>query len=279
MLAMLSAEARAEMEVLAAICPIGVQVKGGKAMAGCLGCPSQSGPDPERLPRVAPPDASLVEPHAHVAGAFTKPGADEHLVMMDSCSCNGCLDEAYLLHREAGGFEVKAKAQVRSSSNCRVVRRRGQVDRPICDRFLARQGYAATTLEMYDFSNLPAEDGSELSPVFGFVALDDLSLSCAPGARFLRRALTSWQLTDVDRDGQDDLVVDLAVGDGVVNRAVFAICAAEEGEAPAKGLPTMRNVKLTWTATASGFRPTAATAAQLKQLDAAKNKAQPQLGE
>jgi hypothetical protein len=275
-LAKLSAETRAEIEVLAALCPIGVQEKDGKVTAGCRGCPSNATPDPERIPRVMEADETIVAPQAHLVGAFTRAGVEEHLVMMNSCSCNGCLDDAYLVHKEEGAFAVEAKVQVRSSSSCKLVRRKGQADRAICDRMLGRMGYSATTLEMYEFSKLPAEAGADLSPVFSFAAVDNLPLSCALGAYFMSRSLVKWRLADVDRDGIDDLVVELAVGDGVVNKAVLAACSSEDPAAQTKGLPPVRRMELVWTATPSGFEPDAATGKRLKALEAARKKALPE---
>lgn len=94
-----------------------------------------------------------------------------------------------------------------------------------------------------------------------------------PSAHFVRRSLTKWGLRDVDRDGEEDLVVDVQVGDGVVTKAVLAACSAEDESAPRKGtLPPMRAMQLTWTATPTGFKPNAATAGHLKQLEAARKK-------
>ena len=135
---------------------------------------------------------------------------------------------------------MKAKVAVRAADDCKRVRRKGQVDRALCDRVMARMGYVATMVEMYDFSDLPAERGADLAPVFEFAAVDNLAMSCAPGAHFLQRSLVKWRFADVDRDGQEELVIDLAVGDGVVTKAVFAACSAENEAAPTKGLPARR---------------------------------------
>lgn len=278
MLERLPAEARAEIEVLAALCPIGVQQKDGKVSAGCRACPSNAAPDPDRIPRLMDAGETIVEPQAHITGSFTAPGADEHLVMMNSCACNGCLDDAYLLRKEAGAFVVKAKAHVRSAYNCKRVRRKGEVDRALCDRALSRMGYVATVLEMYDFTTIPADDGTALEPVFTFAAVDDLALTCAPKAHFRRQSIARWDLSDADRDGQEDLSIEASIGDGEVTDAVLKVCAAEDGSAPMKGMPPLRSVKLAWTAAPGGFKPTPATAAELKRLDASRKKAQAQSG-
>ncbi|APR75998.1 Hypothetical protein A7982_01345 [Minicystis rosea] len=273
LLARLDADQRTELAVLATLCQPAVAERKGNPITGCTACPSNSAPASEPGARLVPEDAIIV-PQAHVRGAFTAKGADEHLVMMNSCSCNGCFDEAYVVRAGADGtFRLHRLANVRAAYDCKVVRRRGQVDRALCDRTLARMGYVAKVVELYDFSSLPADEKQELTPSFEFTALDDLALRCAPTAHFVRRYLQRWELRDVDRDGEEDLVIDVDVGDGVVSKEVLAACSQEDDSAPPKGhLPPMRGLELTWTATPTGFKPTAATAGHLKRLEAAKKK-------
>lgn len=71
-------------------------------------------------------------------------------------------------------------------------------------------------------------------------------------------------------------MLDVDVGDGVVNKDVLAACSQEDESAPPRGrLPPVRTLTLTWTAAPNGFKPTAPTAAHLKRLEAARKKAEP----
>ena len=234
----------------------------GKLLAGCTCCPNACGPAFDPSTRLLGSDASLIEPFSRVTGAFTEKGRTEHLVFMDTCACNGCPANAYVLRPDGkGGYARAARHTVMNGGDCKVVHRKGQVDRALCARFMSRMGFATTTLHLYDFSKTPSPDETPLAPSLEFMALNDLILRCAPGATYVMRTLTKWELRDVDRDGGDDLVVDLAVQDGKVTKDVLEICSYEEGLPPPKGnLPKTRYLTLTWTATPTGFSPDAKTA-------------------
>ena len=82
-------------------------------------------------------------------------------------------------------------------------------------------------------------------------------------------------MRDVDSDGEEDLVTDVRVGDGVVTKAVLPGCLPE-GETTEKAgpLPPERDLQLVWTAASWGFKPSPATARHLEQLEAARKKAE-----
>jgi hypothetical protein len=267
LLAKLSADQRAELDELGALCETAVFQDGEKLAVGCTCCPSRCGPTPDRQPVIAPAGADPITPYARLRGSFTGKGADERLVVMSSCSCAACFDEAYVLRADAGSLAVRVKAAgIRAESGCKLVRRRGQVDRALCEQIMSRMGYSAHILELYDFTGAK-EPGAELPASLSFAAVDLTQGSCFPGAFVVSRSLGSWSLKDVDGDGEDDLSVELSVSDGkVTQKMVDKECADGTGQ-------KARDVKLRWTATPGGFKPTAPTAAELKRLDAAQKRA------
>ena len=82
--------------------------------------------------------SGIIETRARAAGAFTEKGRTEHLVFMDTCACNGCPANAYVLRPDGkGGYAGAARHTVMNGGDCKVVHRKGQVDRALCARFMA----------------------------------------------------------------------------------------------------------------------------------------------
>jgi hypothetical protein len=270
--ARLRPEQRETLTQLAALCQPAVAEKDGALLAGCIACSANSAPAADPRPRLVPA-AELVEPLSFLRGAFTEMGADEHLVTMANCTCNGCPNDAYVLRRGADGApQIHRRVELRTATSCKLVRRPDQVDRPLCLAQQARMGYAASILALYDFFDLREGDSREPVPLFSFTALDDLLLRCAPRASYLSRALVRWDL----RAPEADLLVDLDVADGVVTPKILAACSASlEGQTPPPAaFPPSRRLHLVWKPAPRGFSPTGATAAHLRALAAAQKKAE-----
>ena len=207
--------------LFAGVCQIGTvpNASSGLPAIGCTCCP----PFDECRPAGPAQDVeSVYAPNSVVAGAFTRPGADQRAVAMQGCESHA---ENYggmlLLERGPQGFQVVRYVSALAANSCWAVRRKDGRDLLVCERDDGHQGTTNQALYQWDLSG----SDQQLLNTDELVYVNDNELSGCwsdPGAEISSTRMLPPRFDF--RPGRPLLTLDFDIRQGRVSKPYLARC-------------------------------------------------------
>ncbi len=244
----------------------------GQVEVGCTCCPpfDDCRPEPGGAVEV------VVEPRLytlrhHHEGSFTRSGGKQLAATFWGCESGADNRGGTVVFEErAGVLEVAAYRSGVNPNACEVLPGTARPDQLVCQWSDGQGGLASTRVVRVDLTQEIDEAGAleELVslPMDGICTLD-------VGMPFADSQLLSFHLSDIDGDGDHDVVLDLAHRGGVVAQAHLDRCAAAP-EPPflPDTLPSPQSFRLEFLQTPAKFSATPATKQRLEALYGARDR-------
>ncbi len=209
------------------VCAVALRGSGPKLEIGCRECPPFEG-------KAAQPDGQVVrDPPAFfpleflVHGAFTRAGTDEAAAVFSGCESHAENWGGTLLAKRDGNAwrAVEYRSGVHPES-CKPFRRPDGRDLLVCRWVDGHQSFWHDRLFSYDWAQ---PDGSEAA-WRSIMELDDNTagacfLGTTPGMEVTRGTIESFDFSDVDHDGHEELIVRVSHAKSSVGAAFRSWCA------------------------------------------------------
>ena len=264
---MLPEDERAKRDIVQRICSLAIGRYSGEfaselenqVVFGCSCCApfEECPPTANSEPVVAEPAAVYPLRHWH-EGSFTRAGAREVAATFEGCEPGAANRGGTIVLAEHGArLEPVVYRSGVNPDACKVLPKRNQQDRLVC---LWSDGQGSTNYTRLLVVDLAPEDDNVVE-----VAFFDNDWACLRGAEpYVSIKVQDFELVDVNKDRQLDVVVQARSQSGVLREADLATCTDETWEPTTEPPPVAE--RFTYLAHGDGFVARSETAKRLEAL-------------